>query len=84
MTLFLVSCTIANILIIVICNDGAIYDQSATFSKNDEIQSIVGNLNIYFVIKLVFLALRLLVIVLFLSSTVQFIMVKHKASKVSL
>ena len=80
--LFFVSCLVANILIIVIRYDGVIYlepDGSAT--PEDQQKSIVGDYKVYFSIKVMFFTMRLIAIIFFLAATVQFVIVRHKASK---
>ena len=82
MILFLTGCLIANILIIVIRYDGLIYEQpDGTVTPEDAQKSIVGDYKVYFSIKVVFFTLRLIAIILFFAATVQFIIVRRKASK---
>ena len=85
MVLFLGSCMVANILIIVIRYDGVIYTEpDGTYTLDDLQQAIMGDLTIYLCIKLVLFSLRTIAISLSLAAMVLFSVVRYKASKVSL
>ena len=85
MVLFLGSCMVANILIIVIRYDGVIYTEpDGTYSLDDLQRAIMGDLSIYLCIKLVLFSLRTIAISLSLAAMVLFSTVRYKASKVSL
>ena len=71
MVLFLGSCMVANILIIVIRYDGVIYTEpDGTHTLDDLQQAIVGDLTIYLCIKLVLFSLRTIAISLSLAAMV--------------
>ena len=85
MVIFLASCTIANILIIIIRYDGVIYlEPDGTYNVDEEEKSILGDLKVYLSIKLVLFGLRLTAIIMCLAATAQFSIVRYEASKMSL